>query len=175
MKIYNKIYWVTIVIGIVIINGCSSYIVPLKGKYADRTVEITTAASVDSTWLMINQLFTEKGLPVKKSVKEKGVIITAKSSFIPAYTFEDNDGKLVEPEAWIVLREVMVNKKKWVPKKIFCEWNIQITETEKGMTTIKIAPIVICTYYPNMFTSMEDKSQSTGKLEALITNSFKNK
>ena len=175
MKIDNKIYLFVVIVSIVIIEGCSSYIVPLKGKYADTPVEITSTKHVDSIWLNITQLFAEKGLLIKKIEKEKGIIVSKESLFIAAYTFEDKDGKLIEPDAWIVLNEVLVNKKKWNPKKIFCQWNIQITEAGKGVSTIRVDPIVICTYYPNRFTSMEDQGKSTGKLEELLLRSLSNK
>ena len=60
----------------------------------------------------------------------------------------------------MVLGGTFIKKKRWYPKKIYCKWNIQIAETGKEISTIKVVPIVICTYYPNMFTSMEDHCQS---------------
>jgi hypothetical protein len=172
MKVYIKTYLIAVII--VIINGCNPKLIPLKGKYADSPFEITSIKSVDSIWVDITQLFNQNGLSIKKLEKEKGVIVSTKTSFIPAYTFEDKDGKLIQPEAWIVLEEVYLKKKKWYPNKIYCQWDIQITEKGKELSTIKVAPIVMCTYYPNMFTTMEIHCQSTGKLEELI-NSLQNK
>lgn len=168
MKIFNKIYLFAVIPVITILDGCNPSVIPLKGNYAESSVEIVSTRSVDSTWLTITQLFSEKGLSIKKIDKWKGLITSTKSSFIPVYTFEYKNGSLVQPEAWIVLKEIFVNKKKWNPKDIFCKWNIQITGTGKGISTIKIDPIVICTYYPNRFTSMEEQGQSTGKLEELL-------
>lgn len=173
LKIYNKISLFAIVISIIILDSCSSYIIPLEGNYVDTFAEITSTKPVDSTWSNITQLFVEKGLSIKKLEIEKGVIVSTKSSFI-AYTFEDKDGKLIEPEARIVLKKVLINKKEWNHNKIFCKWNIQIAETGKGISTVRVSPIVICTYYPNMFTSIEDHAQSTGKLEELLERSLRN-
>ncbi|MBV4360394.1 hypothetical protein [Pinibacter aurantiacus] len=169
MKVYNKIHLLVVIVSLVIIGACSSNIVLLKGKYSETPVEITSTKQVDSIWSTITQLFNEKGLTIKKLEKEKGLIVSTKSSsFIPAYTFEDNDGKLIEPQAWIVVRQTFINGKKWVPHNVFCQWNIQVTEVGKGLATIKVDPVVIYTWYPNMFTSMEDQGQSTGKLEELL-------
>src|SRR5688572_26949814 len=167
MKSYYKQYSITVII-FIIVNGCTPDSVPLKGKYADKPIEFTSTRTIDSLWLNISQLFAEKGLVIKKVDAEKGLIVTTKTSFISAYTHEDEGGKLVEPQAWVVLQKDFTKRKEWDPKTIYSEWKIQINETEGGVTIIKIDPIVICTYYPNIFTSMEVRGQSTGKLESLI-------
>lgn len=175
MKTYSKIHLLVFVIGLVIIGACSSNIVLVKGKYSDAPLEITTAKHVDSIWSTITQLFNEKGLTIKKLEKEKGVIVTAKSrSFIPAYSFEDSTGNLIEPEAWIAMRQTYINNKKWTPHNIYCKWNIHVTEIGKGLSTIKVDTAVVCIWYPNMFTSMEDEGRSTGKLEELLQRSLSN-
>jgi hypothetical protein len=80
----------------------------------------------------------------------------------------------VEPDAWVVLEKEFTKRKVWNPKTIYGQWRIQINEPESGLTRIKIDPLVICTYYPNMFTSMEARGQSTGKLEHLIDSTLVN-
>jgi hypothetical protein len=167
MKSYYKPYSIVLII-VIIINGCTPDSVPLKGKYTGNPTEFTSTKSSDSLWLNIRQIFSEKGLVIKKIDTEKGLIVTKKTPFISVYSQEDKDGKLVEPQAWVVLQKEFTKKKEWDPKTIYGEWRIQINETESGVTKIKIDPIVICTYYPNMFTSMEARGQSTGKLEHLI-------
>ena len=70
------------------------------------------------------------------------------------------------------LAQVYRKQKRMESKGNLGKWSIQISETEKGTTTIKVDPIVICTYYPNMMTSVETRGQSTGKLEELIKSSL---
>ena len=173
MKSYYKPYSIAVIIAI-IINGCTPDSVPLKGKYTDNPIEFSSTKTSDSLWLNIKQIFSENGLVVKKIDTEKGLIVTKKTPFISVYTHEDKDGKLVEPRAWVVLQKDFTKRKVWNPKIIYGEWRIQINETESGVTKIKIDPIVICTYYPNMFTSMEVRGQSTGKLESLIDSTLVN-
>ena len=150
-----------------IINGCNPEIIPLKGEYHNTPFEITSTKSIDSSWSILTDLFATHGLLVKNIEKKKGLIISKKTSFIPVYTFEGNDGQLQVPGAWVVLPKVVVNEKQWNPKTIYGQWRIQITESEKG-TIIKIDPVVVCTFFPNRFTSVEALGQSTGKLEELI-------
>ncbi len=172
MKVYYKPYSIAAII-IIIISGCTPDSIPLKGKYTDNPIEFTSSKTSDSLWLNLRQIFSEKGLVIKKIDREKGLIVTKKTPFISAYTQEDKDGKLVEPQAWVVLEKHFTKKKEWKPKIIRGEWLIQIGETESGVTKIKIDPLVVCTYFPNMFTSVETRGQSTGKLESLIELSAK--
>jgi hypothetical protein len=167
MKSYYKQCSIAVII-VIIINACTPDSVPLKGKYAEKPIEFTSTKSRDSLWLTIRQIFVEKGLSIKKVDTQKGLIVTTKTPFIDAYTHENKDGELVEPQAWVVLQKEFTKRKEWSPKAIYGEWKIQIDETGIGVTKIKIDPIVICTYYPNMFTSMEARGRSTGKLESLI-------
>ena len=173
MKTYYKPYSIALIIAI-IINGCTPDSVPLKGKYIDNPTEFTSAKSSDSLWLDIRQIFSENGLVIKKIDTAKGLIVTKKTPFISVYTQENKDGKLVEPQAWVVLQKDFTKRKEWKPKIIYGKWEIHINEAESGVTKIKIDPIVICTYFPNMFTKVETRGQTTGKLESLIDSTLLN-
>jgi hypothetical protein len=90
------------------------------------------------------------------------------------YTFEDKDGQLEQPQAWVVMPKVFNKEKEWKPGDIIGQWSIQVVESGKGVTTIKIDPSVSCAYYPKSFVRSEVQGQSTGKLEALVGQSLKN-
>lgn len=162
---------ILICIGVIAVS-CNPAIVSLKGDYRDKPSEITTTNPIDSVWSNLNDIFTKNGLPIKEIDKDKGVIRTKKIPMNSIYTFEDNNGQLEQPQAWVVLMKSFKNEKKWKPDIIFGQWNIQVTETQEG-TTIKIDPVVICTYYPNSFTKVESPGLSTGKLEALVEDYLK--
>ena len=163
-----------VLLGVIIINGCSPTFSPLKGKYTDSPVEFTSTKASDSVWVVITQIFSENGLKIKKIDKVKGLIVSKDTPFIPVYSFEDNDGNLEVLQAWVALHKDYVKGKVWNPKTIRGEWQIQINETETSGTKIKIEPIVNCTYFPNMFTSVHSTGQSTGKLEKLIDSALLN-
>jgi hypothetical protein len=147
--------------------------IPLKGQYATSTTEVTANVSIDSVWAHINRLFTTHGLPIKKTDKNTSIITTKETAFHPLYTFENDAGQLQEAQAWIALRKTFVGKKQWIPKSIYSQWHIQLNEKGNGTTSIKVDPMVLCTYYPNAFVKSETHGQSTGKLEELIRSSFK--
>ena len=174
MRNSSRFFCTIIVSTFIIAFGCKPVKVPLKGKYSNNKVEITSTKSIDSAWSNLTKIFTTNGLPINNVDKKKGIILTAKCPINSVYTFEDKDGQLLQPQAWVVLSKVFNKKKGWQPKNIYGQWSIQITESDKGITTIKIDSIVICTYFPNTFTKMETSGQSTGKMEELLKQSLKN-
>lgn len=171
MRNYSKQFSIVIVLATSIITACNPVSIPLKGKYESNPIEISSTQSIDSAWSRIASLFAAQGLAIKSLDKQKGLLISTKTSFISAYSFEHSNGELDKTQAWVVLQKVFVKEKQWYPKSIYSQWTIQVDETKDG-TLIKIDPLVICTYYPNMFTRMEDRGQSTGRFEELIKNSL---
>ncbi|MES1224996.1 MAG: hypothetical protein ABUT20_56430, partial [Bacteroidota bacterium] len=123
MRSHNKVYLSSIFFAIMIISGCNPVAVPLKGKYNADPLEIISTKSIDSTWSALTDLFSANGLPVKKAEKTKGQIISGKTSFIAVYSFENADGQIQSPQAWVVLPKAIVNKQQWVPKRIYSQWS----------------------------------------------------
>jgi len=156
-----------IVVPLLSLQACNPQLISLKGYYPLTSTEITFTSPADSVWSHLSTLFSNYGMPIKKIEKDKGLITTTNTSFISIYTFEDDKGQLVQPDAWIVLPKAISNKKEWKPQEIYSQWQVQITETEKS-TTLQINPLVMCTYFPNKFTSVEIRGQSTGKMEELL-------
>jgi hypothetical protein len=174
MRVYKKQLLFAAVIGAIVINSsCNFTSIPLKGQYLDKPAEIKSSKPVDSIWLTVNRLFEANGLPIKKVDKEKAIVTSKKTSFIAVYTFENPDGKLMVPEAWVVLKQVMAHGKRKDPKTIFSEWNIRISDLGNGMSLVNVNPVVTCSYYINSFTKMETYAQSTGKFEELLESSLR--
>lgn len=173
MKITAGKYALTLMIVMAMLYGCNPNVVPLKGNYSNNPVEITSAKPVDSIWSTITDIFATNGLPVKSINRQTGIIITKKIPFNSMYTFEDDNSVLQQPQAWVVISKIFNKKKQWKPAEIFSQWTVQITESPKGTATIKIDPVVICTWFPNSFTTMETREQSTGKFEQLLKHALK--
>lgn len=95
MKTDNKISLVALIITFVIINGCNPARIALQGQYPNTPSEITSTKSVDSTWANLTGLFAANGLAIKKIDKTKGIVISSETAFIPVYTFENQDGQLI--------------------------------------------------------------------------------
>ncbi len=149
------------------IVGCNPELILLKGSYVAAPTEINSSKPADSVWSNLKVLFDSHGLSIKKVDKETGLVKTRKGKFSSVYSFENDEGHLVEPQAWVVIHKTIVNKKLWYPHDIWSLWSIRVTEAGKG-TTVTISPTVTCKYYPNPFTSMETQGQSTGTFEELF-------
>lgn len=174
MKNYHGLGLSALLTVIISIYGCNPNMIPLKGKYVNSSFETTVNKPADSVWVKIADLFAVKGLPVKSIDKNKGLIITKKTAFNSAYSFEDKDGNLEEPQAWVVLYRIFLKEKQWLPKEIYSKWSIQVTEIAKGTTLIKVDPTIFCTYFQGMFVKVVVSGQTTGVLEELIKRSFAN-
>lgn len=149
---------------LVAISGCNIDSIPLKSRYADHVTEFTTAKPVDSTWAVIEALFEGSGMGVKKLEKGKGRLVTKMVPAHPMYSHEDPNGQMESPEAWVIVERVLKNGKEWKAKEFFSTWNIQVDVAGAG-SRVRIDPELTCTFYPNIFTSMEFPARSTGRME----------
>lgn len=163
---------VLVIFACILIYACSPVLVPLKGHYVPGSKETVSILPADSIWIHIEQLFATHGLSVNKVDKSKGIITTAKTDFIPLYTFENERGQLQEAQAWVALPKALVKEKLWKPKSIYSQWHIQFSKLARGTTSIKVDSTVLCTYYPNFFVQLETHGRSTGKFEELLRSSL---
>ena len=70
------------------------------------------------------------------------------------------------------LPKTSVKEKQWKRKSIYSQWHIEFTNLGSGTTSIKVDPIVVCTYYQNSFGRVETSGRSTGKLKELLRSSL---
>jgi len=82
--------------------GCGNKVIPLKSKYQDRPYEFTVADNRELAWNKLIDLFSAKGLTIKKIDKNDGLITTDITSFLRSYTSENKDGSLINPDAFVV-------------------------------------------------------------------------
>ena len=82
--------------------GCGNKVIPLKSKYQSRPYEFTVADNSELAWNKLIDLFTAKGVAIKKVDKNDGLITTDITSFLRSYTWENKDGSLINPDAFVV-------------------------------------------------------------------------
>lgn len=154
--------------------GCTPQLAPLKGNYMDKPYEITSDKSVDTVWSNVIDLFATKGLSIKVIDKSSGLIVSEKSSLASNYTFEDDNGKLRDANAWVVLSKISYAGGQMSPDKITGEWNVRIKAAQNGKTTINVNLTNIeATRYiaPSQYSATQNltfQGKSTGKFEELI-------
>jgi len=120
-----------------ILSGCfTQEALALKGNYVDKPIEIISDKPYDQVWSNIIDLFAQKGLSIKVIDKSSGLIVSERASFDNNYTFEEN-GKLKNPNAYLVLNTVKMAGSKMVPASVTAEWNVRI-KTRENKTVINV-------------------------------------
>ena len=163
---------------VLLLFGCSLSVKVLKGSYLDKPFEIISEKSFDEVWSNVIDLFATKGLSVKIIDKTSGLIVSEKTSFISEYSYEDNNGNLENPDAWLAVERIYYagGYSPIHPKTITGEWNVRIKNGKGGNTIINVnltniqAEAYIGTTNSEVVTF---KAKSTGKFEEIISNLVK--
>ncbi|MDF2193353.1 hypothetical protein [Paraflavitalea sp. CAU 1676] len=79
-------------------------VIPLKGNYEKTPVIYTSEKPVNEVWDNLIDLFAQRGLPIKFTDKNSGLIISDNMALTA--TWEDKNGTLVHPDANIVVRKI---------------------------------------------------------------------
>lgn len=115
--------------------SCTFYKATLKGKYQDTPFQIETSKSYEETWSELIDLFAQKRLSIKIIDKSSGLITSEKTSFLSSFTYEDAQGKPINPNAFVVSANTSYEGKVHPPISLTEEWNIRIKQGE-GKTII---------------------------------------
>ena len=157
--------------------GCAE-MTPIQGNYGGNNT-FTTDKKVDEVWSSIIDLFSSKGVSIKVIDKQSGLIVSDNSSLLNNYTFEDKEGKLENPNAWVVL-ERRGNGLGGVfrPDKLTGDWNIRIKElNNKTVISVNLVNLNASLYVPpTNYASgniLPFNSKSTGVFEKLIFDNIK--
>src|SRR5262245_1761656 len=102
--------------------GCSPSSIPLKGSYQLIPYRIETTESFEKTWSKLIDFFVQKGIGISTENKSSGLIISKEISFRTSYTYEDKDGNLKKPGAFVVVRGNIP------PNHISGNWNVVIEQ-----------------------------------------------
>lgn len=143
MKNFFKLFNLVLVFLIV---GCNNKIIPLKNSYQASAYEFATSQDKDETWNTLIDLFTVKGLPIKTINKADGVITTDYISFLNSYTWENKDGSLTNPNAFVVcskFRGPFTLATSLTPTTLTGQWLVRIKRaSDKTVVTIKLANVI---------------------------------
>ena len=123
--------------------GCGNKVIPLKSKYQDRPYEFTVADNRELAWNKLIDLFTAKGLTIKNIDKNDGLITTDITSFLRSYTWENKDGSLINPDAFVVcskFRGPLTLATSFTPSLITGQWIVRINQrADKIVLSVKLA------------------------------------
>jgi hypothetical protein len=164
-------HFVFIILIIACVSCVSSKVIPLKGTYSNGNFEAVTSTPKDKVWDNIIDFFTKKGLSIRIIDRSSGLIISNESEL--TWTYEDKNGKLVKPDAFIAISKVisLSNNKPVNPTMITGEWNIRIKDASGGQTSIAVNlvnPKYITPFNPTATAFKQGAFQSTGIFEKTI-------
>jgi hypothetical protein len=92
-------------ISFLLLNSCGFRVLPLTGSYAEKPYEFGIS-SKDQSWKNLIDYLTEKGIAIKLIDKASGIITTEPTSLLNAFTWENKDGSLTNPDAFVVCSKV---------------------------------------------------------------------
>lgn len=109
---------------LLLIAGCTTVIVPLKGTYEKPA--FVSSKNVDQVWSNIIDMFANHGISIKLIDKASGLIVSEETSFLDSFTFEDPNGNLRDNTAIVVLNTIKYGEVQQVPQFVTGSWNIRI-------------------------------------------------
>ena len=159
-----------------VLFSCSFKTIPLKNKYQSETFYQNTATPFDKVWDKLVDLFAKKGLSIKVIDHTSGLIISDRYKL--TFTNEDKNGKLENPDAYIVLPKVYLpgSTTNIIPTEVVGEWNVRIKDDGKGGTLINVNLVNIkeITYTFKVGNTEKNSSGvSTGVFEKFIFETIK--
>jgi hypothetical protein len=128
-----------------IFSSCAPKIFPVTGKYPETPIIIKSNKSFDQAWDKLVDIFAQKGLSIKIIDRSSGLIISSKSE-LPT-TFEDKNGIIVDPAAFIVAPSTVfygtkrgpvtgiisgANAKKTITSPAYGDWNVRLKPDGTG-------------------------------------------
>jgi len=126
-----------------VIVGCNNKVVPLQNTYQDKPYEFATSSNKEQAWNTLIDLLTAKGLAIKTIDKNDGLITTENTSFLNSYAWENNDGSLTNPKAFVVCSKVrgpFTFPSSIRPDGITGQWTVRTKqEADKTIVNIKLS------------------------------------
>ena len=105
---------------------------------APHSYSFTSDKSFDEVWSNVIDFISLKGVSIKNIDKESGLIVTDEYSLTGSYTYEDKNGSLKNPNAYVVLQKRKGGFGNTIkPDFIHGNYNIRV-KPEKNGTSITI-------------------------------------
>jgi len=163
---------------IVGISGCSFRHVPIKGEYLTKPFEISSPKTFDEVWGKTIDMFAQNGISIKLIDKSSGLLVSDISSL--TWSFENDEGKLSKPEAYVVIEKIIDPgpMRPMKPNRVTGDWNIRIKSDSSGSTRININLVnikaeMILPSHNGVSETWEIQARSTGNFEKSIAEYIK--
>lgn len=148
----------------IFLSSCAAKLMvkQLSGQYQDEPFYVFTTKSYDKTWNIMIDFFAKKGIAITTVDKSTGLIVARNQFTTATWTHEEN-GKPINPEAYLVVSTCGYMKgytyKDFHPQVVEGDWNVRIREESGGRVSVNInlynlavkgkAEYIGARYYPN--------------------------
>ncbi len=127
----------TLVLVAIILQSCSTTLVPLKGDYRQHNTFYFERTQAE-VWDAVIKVVMRKGLSIKFMERVSGVISGDKANFENVATYEDVKGNIVNKNAFVVTQLLYDDGRyQLYPNYIVGDWNILVYQ-ENGKTALNI-------------------------------------
>ena len=167
-----------------LLTSCSPKVYIVRGQY-DVSNSVTTSIPYDQVWNNIIDFFAENSIPIGTLSKDSGLITASNISFEDdIVSFEDENGFLVNKDAWFVVPYYSAPGAKLVGARATCSFNVRVRQIEDNQVKIQINLSNMVGYYNaeilNTLTLKKEvirntfprECQSTGRFETALLSLF---
>ncbi len=147
----------------------------IKGNYAEGPVKVTVKTEYPEVFDKVLKALSVAGINGLKIVnREDGVIVSEDIDFSGKYTRENEDGRVSDERAQVVIGDFhLINDKKIEPNLIKGTLNIWIRDNGNNREISILLSNLKCSYVYQKGTEIEQETEipvkSTGVLEKIIT------
>lgn len=159
--------------------SCEAPKMILKGNYQETPYSVETSKSLEEVWSNIIDLFSTHGISIKIIDKSSGLITSDHTSFLNNYTYEDEYGKPINPNAYVVIYKLKNGFGTPLPPDyIEGDWNIRIKNID-GKTIINVNLVNLRSTFTTQASRYGPSSiinipvKSTGVFEKVIAESIR--
>jgi hypothetical protein len=146
------------------LQSCAT-VVPLKGKYQEKSVKTEINKPFDAVWESIIDFVAEAGVSINLIDKSSGLIVADEVSFARHNSFEKRKGDIHDPSAYTVSERTNGDQPDQGNKyNVTGKWNMRAVASGNGKTVVSV----------NVYALSVDKSvlpltaESTGNFEKWI-------
>ena len=121
----------------------------LIGTYQEGRYEAVTKKNFNDVWDNIIELFATRGIHISIIDKSSGLIMSNGNDLRGAYTYEDDSGRLGNPDAFVVIkmRKDVLFKGYAEPYSATCDWNIRVKQLDSGGCMVNVNLVNLNAYY----------------------------
>ena len=119
-------------------SACSPAYKSFIGTHQEKPFEVQVSKSSDQVWALFEKIIEEEQIPIRWKDKTSGVITSKGISFANSYAIENEDGRIDDPSARMVLARAMNGSSLLEPEQITGKWNLRVRGLEDNLSIVNV-------------------------------------